>query len=652
MYLLKYTGLVVFVILFVIANSFAESDSLEKKLKSMPEDTNKIIVLNKLSKKYRGLNADKALEYANMAMDLASKFNYQIGIAESYKNIAMSYWRMGTYDIAIENNLKALELFEEIKNKQGIATTNNNMGILYLARNQFQKAIKYLLTSVDLCTEIKDSIGIARAYSNLGLIYNNIQKYDTAIDYHQKSLKLCLVLNDTALLSNNYCFIGQIDIKLNKLDEAYNNLSLSLDLFQKINSINDIATVYNQFALYYNKIGNHKKAIAYSQLAYNLGDTIGNRYMQMEALALIGEAYYGLKDYKKAYETRVKLISLQDSMQNVDFLQSITQKETQYEYIKKMKASEVTKKNELYKSNFILYSSFFFSAILLIVMLIIYIFYIAKTKSNKLLIEKNSEVELQKIELSNLNNKLMESNATKDKFFSIIAHDLRNPLGSFSQTTKSLFEDYNDFTEDDRKKYLELMKKSADNIYSLLGNLLDWSRSQQGTIPFNPTEFDFRILASNTLQIISLSANIKKIALKNNIHENVIVLADPNLITTVLRNLLSNAIKFTPENGIISINSELNNGNAIFSVKDNGIGMSKETIDKLFRIDINVTTLGTSKERGTGLGLILCKEFISKHGGKIWVESEVGVGSTFFFTLPIKPNHVAETQKFIATTNG
>lgn len=253
-------------------------------------------------------------------------------------------------------------------------------------------------------------------------------------------------------------------------------------------------------------------------------------------------------------------------------------------------------------------------------------------------------IELKKLnlKLNELNSRLKASeedlvimNATKDKFFSIIAHDLKNPLGNFREITRLLHDSYNDFEESERIEFIELMKDSSNNIYSLLENLLEWSKTQKGSINFNPICFDLNEIVKNTLSLMHLSAENKKTKLINKVDPNSNVFGDVNLLNTVIRNLISNSIKFTPENGFIEIESKRNEKTYLISIKDSGVGMSQSTIDKLFRIDSSVTTLGTAKETGTGLGLILCKEFVDIHNGKIWVESEIGKGSTFFIELPL-----------------
>ena len=243
---------------------------------------------------------------------------------------------------------------------------------------------------------------------------------------------------------------------------------------------------------------------------------------------------------------------------------------------------------------------------------------------------KKAEADLKASEES-----LKKLNATKDKFFSIIAHDLRNPLGNFVSVLSYLYEFYNVLSEEEKIEYISNTKDSASGILSLLENLLEWSRSQRGMITINPNEFCIRMIANNTISILKLSADEKNIRLENNIPEPTMINTDANLVSTIIRNLTSNAIKFTPIGGSIELGIKMTKDpNLTVFVKDSGVGMSKETIDKLFRIDESITTKGTSGEKGTGLGLILCKEFVEKLGGNIWVESELGKGTTFYFTLP------------------
>ena len=196
-------------------------------------------------------------------------------------------------------------------------------------------------------------------------------------------------------------------------------------------------------------------------------------------------------------------------------------------------------------------------------------------------------------------------------------------------------ENYREYSEKEIEDSLNTIKKSSRQAYDLLENLLVWARSQTGKIDFRPETFALSQSISNTLAIARSIAGKKSIQIINNIQEPCLVYADKNMLNTILRNLLANAIKYTPRNGSIIIDCRQRNGNIEFLVKDNGIGIPKQNIGQLFRIDSKYSTPGTEKEQGTGLGLILCREFVEKHGGQIWAESEEGKGSTFRFTLPL-----------------
>ncbi len=230
--------------------------------------------------------------------------------------------------------------------------------------------------------------------------------------------------------------------------------------------------------------------------------------------------------------------------------------------------------------------------------------------------------------------KLKELNATKDKFFSLIAHDLKSPLGSLRTISELLSDSYNEFTEEERIDFLALIKESSRTVYSLLENLLEWSRSQRGVLPFNPTEADIHAIVNDTISTVAVAAERKGVKIENNLQPGTSLKVDVNMLKTILRNLLSNSIKFSMAGGRVSIFSEIIGGFMQIKVKDTGIGMAEETLDRLFKIEENVSTPGTSSETGTGLGLILCREFAEKHGGRIHAESEPGKGSTFIISLP------------------
>lgn len=233
------------------------------------------------------------------------------------------------------------------------------------------------------------------------------------------------------------------------------------------------------------------------------------------------------------------------------------------------------------------------------------------------------------------NEQLHELNITKDKFFSIIAHDLKNPFNGILGFSEILVDNLADYELDQINEMVKLISESAQSAYALLENLLYWSKSQTGSIEYSPNEVDLQQLIVEVLDVIAAIRQAKNIAISYEMPESILILADRNMLSTILRNLLTNAIKFTPKSGAIKIVVAVDATTVQISVQDNGVGIEQDKMDKLFKINEKTSTAGTENEQGTGLGLILCKEFVEKHGGEIWVESEVGVGSEFKFTIPL-----------------
>ena len=230
--------------------------------------------------------------------------------------------------------------------------------------------------------------------------------------------------------------------------------------------------------------------------------------------------------------------------------------------------------------------------------------------------------------------KLKEINVTKDKFFSIIAHDLKNPFNGILGFSNILKEEAHEMDVPTIQEYADMINRAALQVFRLLDNLLSWARIQQDQMPYNPTTWPLKEVASEVISLLNENASNKKITVTNFIPDDIMVTADGDMLNTIFRNLLSNAIKFTSANGKIELKASEDQNRVEISVKDNGRGMNKENQEKLFKIDANYSTRGTDEEDGTGLGLILCKEFVDKHGGNISVESQLDRGSIFKFTLP------------------
>jgi len=329
--------------------------------------------------------------------------------------------------------------------------------------------------------------------------------------------------------------------------------------------------------------------------------------------------YYDIqRDHKQAlyyyrlYASTKDSINSQEAMIRIKEMESLSQAQSLQQEIELLR-----KDNEIsnLKATRLKNTIFFLAAVSLMIILVFVVYYQKnrlKRETTKLLEEKNKQLEKANLKLQNSEKHLKELNSTKDKFFSIIGHDLRNPLNAL------------------------LGFSEAKNIHLLVENLLEWSRSQSGNIDYNPEKTDLVNMVTEIFKVFEIHADKKGVNMVSGIPEDVFVNADRNLLSTILRNLINNAVKYTLNGGQVRVYCEQNKSEITISVEDTGIGMSENQLENLFKLDTNVTMPGTSEEKGTGLGLILCREFVDMHKGKIWATSTPKEGSTFSFTLPIK----------------
>lgn len=251
---------------------------------------------------------------------------------------------------------------------------------------------------------------------------------------------------------------------------------------------------------------------------------------------------------------------------------------------------------------------------------------------NALLEERKEEIQMQKEELENLN-------ATKDKFFSIIGHDLKNPFNAIFNLTDTFKGSFDNSSDEEKLEMIDLIRSAAKNAYELLNNLLQWAKSQSGNIDFNPDYLDLEAELQKEIELLKANAERKEIRINQNINQGIRVYADQNMLDTVIRNLVNNAIKFTELGGHIDIRTEEDETKVDIHISDNGVGMDEEAIQSLFKLKKYRSTQGTSGEMGTGLGVIICKEFLDKHNGELLVDSQPGKGTTFTIRLPKIQKH-------------
>jgi signal transduction histidine kinase len=635
----------VFIIVFILIVMSCSEDSNNHIELPKTEDllsVNKTIdSLNERSSYNVRIVPDSGIEIGKRAYELAKKYNYTEGMAMALKLIGSNYWSKGYFDIGLDYFFKSLEYYEKLQDLDGISRVLNNIGLIFLTTNENEKSIDYFERSIEINKKIDSRIMLGNSYFNLGLVYNSEKKFEKSIKQIDMSLPYLLESNNISGYSQALSYQGDNYLELKKYDKAKEYFDKAWNSIDTTTDIRSKTIVMNHYSNYYLTTGNPRKALGYARDAYQLTLELDLKYDQWVATEYLSKSFAGLNLFDSAYKYKSINATLIDSLRDEESIRKKKELEMEYEFSKKTRQMEIEQhkkelelENKIYRGQLFIYFISVAFVLLLIVAYIIYRDYKQKTKLNDLLTQKNSQITQQKEELERLNNDLDAANSTKDKFFSIIAHDLRNPIFSFRQVIDLLQENFDTFDESERKDFIGLMKKSSERVYMLLENLLTWSRSQRGIIEFKPEKFDLSALVNLTVDLLSAQATKKGIELINLIPEEIIIYADSNMINTMLRNLMSNAIKFTEKGGKVEIGATLNNDSVEIYVKDNGVGMDKATSAKLFRIDEAFTTEGTNEEVGTGLGLILCKEFIEQHNGEISVESTPNQGSKFKIIIP------------------
>jgi signal transduction histidine kinase len=414
------------------------------------------------------------------------------------------------------------------------------------------------------------------------------------------------------------------------------------DKYRVAESLADLAISYRQAGAYDDVIRVAKRGL---ELSKDIKVNVAQRLFYENLAA----TYDSLGQYKKAYEYQKLYKQIDDSIYAINNRQQVLDMEARYQNERKeneilaltndisLQAIQLEKNR-----NFRIFVSVA-GLLLLVLFVVFYRLYDLRLKTARILAEKNVELEIANQNLSISENALKSLNSTKDKFFTIIAHDIRNPLSAYRSITKSMVGSYNRLSEAQKLEHIESIYQSSENLYRLLDNLLHWAVSQSGALRVNPKEIDLDVVCFKTARLLQASADMKEITLACEVPEDSFAYADLNMVSTVVTNLLSNAIKFTAPQGHVNISAKEKGEQLIVSISDDGIGISAEDQLKLFKVDVDQKTIGNSIEKGSGVGLLLCKEFVEKNGGKIWVESIPGKGSTFHFSLPKMPEETSQS---------
>ncbi|MBN2683162.1 MAG: tetratricopeptide repeat-containing sensor histidine kinase [Bacteroidales bacterium] len=589
---------------------------------------------------FQRTNYSEALKYFFKSQNIKEAIGDSLGLATTLNNLGLIYFEIGDYEKSVEAYLKAFRIWEKLEDDLAKAKLLNNIGLVYSDWGSFDFAKDYFHKSLEIRLQKNDTKGISSSYNNLGTVFLREKNYEKALEYYEKSKNLKQEMNFPMGLANSYNNIGYTFLLMEKNDSAMYYFEKSLEIKMQIGDLKGTINTYSNIGRTYLTLNNSNLALSFFKKAENLADSLGlNKYL-IEIYLGLSDTYNSKKNCTMAFEYFKKYFEKKDEIFSQSSLRMISQVNSKYELEASEKENQILKqKNELIdlelkkEKTFKRFMVFLFILGAIVVILIIY-YYFSKQKSTRELKYKNEELLHANEKLKVSEYHLRELNATKDKFFSIIAHDLKNPFSALLGLTDLLDRKVSRLEKDEIKNYTTNIYKSANSVYAILENLLQWSRSQSGKLAFHPEEIDLQNIINTNIALLSLGAEKKGVLIESFVKPGTFVWADEQLLNTILRNIIGNAVKFSQFNGKVEISCRNMQDFVEISIKDDGVGISKNDQEKLFRIDENFSTQGTSNETGTGLGLIICKEFIEKHGGTIRIESEIDRGSNFAFTIP------------------
>ncbi len=647
--------------------------------------------MNNIGVIYKNLNRyDESFKFTTRAMHIYSNTGSKKDLADVYNNLGTIYEGRNKIDTALTYYQKSMEIKEKIKDLPGRANTYNNIGSVYLRKKQYDSAYSNFLKSLSIRKEINDSLGLAYSYENLGRFYFVKNEYQNAIKYVNKSLMISVRKGFLERMQRNYAFLSRIYDSLGNTDYAYEYFKLyeiykdSVIRQENQDKLSNLAIKYKteqlerdkemlarQYEIQRNKRITVLVLLILLSIVFVLAILIiysrfrlkkkANRALAAKNIQISKKQGELQKTLKELNESEEKYRTLVDKLQEGIFLiqdkklifvnqaftdivgyspEELYQKEMTsliapyhkavvlQNYEKRIKGGSVPARYEfdvITKNDEIKH----------IMLNTGVINYKGKPTSIGSIVDISARKKMED-KLRQSEKKLKDLNASKDKFFNIIAHDLRHPFNAIISFVDLLVNEYDTLSEEEKITCLKDMGEAAFNTSRLIENLLQWSRTQTGKIRFQPESLDLKKTIEEVILLQKPHAKNKSIRITEQLKNTGMVWADRNMLDTILRNLISNAIKFTNFDGKITVMTECQETDCKICIEDNGIGIPEENISKLFDIEQQVNRKGTEKESGTGLGLILCKEFVEVHKGRIWAESQLNKGSKFCFTLPKK----------------
>ncbi len=610
--------------LYLAHKALTLSEQLEDSF-SMSRAMNSIGIYLNIQNKHQ-----EALRYDLEALRLIKKFDDPLNESNMLNNIGEDYFYLDLYNEAFDYYRQSLDKAYEAEDSLSIAVATYNMGRVLKAMGQYDRAREYIEESMAISEQIADTAGIAYSKYDLAQIHNEEGNYELALEELKKAYEISVSVREDVLTPQILAELAATYMHSTDYRNALINYDRALEIYQQQNSQSGIGQVYYGKGNVTLKMGDDAGARIYYEMCRKIADDINDNELIIKCYSALATLYEKDKNFEQALDYYRKYKELEDSIFSEQKKEQFAQIQIKYETAKKDIEIELLNQKEAQQQAKIRNEEFIRNILVVILAFTgVLLFSLYKNnekrrKINELLVEQQKEIQSKSRELASLVE-------MKDKFFSIVSHDLRSPINALVGILDIL--DADNITQEELREVSRSLKIRLDNTRKLLDTLLDWAMLQMNEIKINAEAINLYDLVGDNLAFFS-DLEDKKISFVNNTKPDDIVMADRNMLDLIIRNLVSNSIKFTTEGGKIEVTTERGpKKSLIVMIKDSGIGMSEEQMAKIFDTNTLYTTRGTANEKGTGLGLRLCKEFVERMGGNIWVESVQGEGSTFKFTI-------------------
>jgi len=691
-----FRNLILFLLFFILSwKSFGQNnlvDSLKLKLKIIESSERfsaskeYIDLLNSLSESYYNYFPDSTLFYAEKSKKLSEGLGYTEGLADAYRNIGaynnrqgkydtakdifkagiklaeqesylpglanlyasigLSYYETGFLAVATEYYLMSLKIKRDLGLNAEIANTLNNLGLVAIDRKQFSKAIDFFAEAKGIREKLDDKLGMSTLYANIALVLQKEGKYDSALQIYRGILSEEATSENKSLGSVSLYNLGKIYLAQNEFEKAIIHYSKALELDQELNDRYGISYDLLGLGEAYLNLNQLTKSRELIEESLQIAKESGLKQNISKGHELLSQLFEAQNNYQKALFHHRQFKSFEDSVFNTDTERITEDLLIAYGLEKSaIEAQQILRENELQREKDV--AKLIRNGVIILLLIMVFALYITirsykiQRKARLLVTQQKNELERlyletsrQKEEIESIAKDLEVVNRTKDKLFGIVGHDLRSPINSLNSLMQYTMDE--SLSQEEFLKMSQKLKNEVEHVHFTLINLLQWAKSQMRGITTYPDLLNVNELVEENIELYKPISTSKNISIVCKMAGKTICWADREQINLVIRNLLNNALKFTPQGGEIEISSKLYSGNLWgISLRDNGVGMSPEVIETLFKPNFQTKNYGTSGEKGTGLGLILVKDFLESNKGSIWVNSEINKGSTFTFTLPM-----------------